>query len=188
MFCSKCGAQAQVGAVFCSSCGNVLMQDGSIQAVTPSDSVSLDKSEMRVPVGSMTLVSLDAMGDSPHVFSKDSSEAKNANAPFDPSQPPVAGDLVPLDCVWAFTPHPGPPPKNPANYGSVDKRMVALGPLRGRTMSEIMAAAGQPMTNMNNGISHTAVWGKTSLFGIWQIGLNFDSYGVCIQIYSQTNI
>jgi hypothetical protein len=127
--------------------------------------------------------------DSQHIeLDVDSELAKNAGEPFDPSNPPSVGDLVPADCVWSLLEHPGSFPDNPGSYSSIDKKFVAMGQLPGRTFSEIASQVGPPMADVNHGPYRNCVWGKTGMFSIWQIGLAFDTYGVCINIYSQTDM
>lgn len=186
MFCSKCGGSVEDTAAFCSACGNQLTAE-PVKSKS-GKTVSLMGFQMRVPYGSVKPEDVLQMGDEPFEFPASSEEAKRANTPFDASKTPEEGDLVPLDCAWAFFKHPGEFPKNPNNFGSIDKKFVAMGTLPGRTFSEIVSVVGNPMTNMANGDVRACVWGKTGLFSMWQIGLRFDKYGICMGIFSETNI
>lgn len=96
--------------------------------------------------------------------------------------------MIPADCVWAAVRHPGPAPAG-AQYGAIDKRFVGLQTLQGRTYKEIVDIVGAPMTNNKHPESghRIAIWGKTGLFNIWQVGLQFDRYDVCLGIFSEFN-
>lgn len=185
MFCSACGSSVVRGDSFCSSCGYKL--GGEPAASDKHATVKLLGSQMRVPYASITLEDVMQMGDEPFEFDASSPEAQRANAPFNAAAVPNDGDLVPLDCGWAYFRHPGPFKDSPGAYGSLDKKFVAMGELRGRRFEEIVAAAGLPMADVNTGEYRQCVWGKTGLFSVWQVGIRFDKYGVCMGVFSETN-
>jgi hypothetical protein len=185
MFCGKCGTKADEGNSFCSQCGSKLAATkGKTQA---KNTVLIPYSQMRVPYGTMTIEKIQEMGDGPYEVPKDSPEALAAKTPFDAAVIPSDGDLVPIDCVWAFFRHPGKFPGDPS-FGSIDERFVAMGNLQGRLHKEIARHVDAPITDLAIGDERTCVWGKTGFFSIWQIGVKFDKYGVCIGIFSQTNV
>ena len=188
MFCNQCGAKLEKAASFCSSCGHRVSLDEGQGGVSSGSAVTLLFQQIRVTYGEQTMESMLAFGDEPYVFPKDSEYVRTANAPFNPSVVPSPGDLVPLNSAWAVFKHPGNFPRDPNSVGSIDKKFVAMGPLPGRTFDEIVAVVGLPMTDMANAEGRVCVFGKTGLFSIWQIGLRFDTYGICMSIFSQTNI
>lgn len=146
------------------------------------DSITLSATERRVPIGSMSVMD---SGDGSISVSRTSEEARHASTPFDASQSPGLGSLVPADCVWAFD---APPTefRGKPNRGDVRQRMQALGQLRGRTMGEIESYVGAPMAY--DALSRTRVYGQQGLFGVWQITLRFDNYWVCVGISDEISV
>lgn len=185
MFCNQCGNQIDSASKFCSQCGNQVAGQ-----TDQDDYINFFLSDLRVPYGTATQETLPlSEQDSETIrIPKDSDLARMAKKTVDLSRIPEDGDLVPLDCAWAFIKHPGPMPENALYVSSVDKKFVAMGILAGRTYSEIEAVAGPPMTKVSQVGGTNAVWGKTGFLSIWQIALNFDPYGVCISVYSETNM
>lgn len=185
MFCSGCGKQANTGDAFCSGCGKAL---NSTKA-TPQrkNTVKLSASQMKVPYASLTDEQAEKLGGGPYEVSANSPEAKAAKDKFNPAKIPNEGDLVPIDCVWAFDPHPGDFPGDPT-FGAIDEKFVAMGFIRGRTFDEIVSIVGSPMTDLAVGNVRSCVWGKTGFFSMWQIGIRFDKYGISEGIFSQTNV
>lgn len=152
-------------------------QPGEEIARTPTDAVTLSPSERRVPFG---LSGRPMEASHPITVAPDSEEALRANKPFDPRVPPGPDELVPADCVWAFTPPPTSMKGSP--YGSVNAIFVGLGQLRGRTFAEIVKYAGPPIASA----SRIRIWGKTSLFtGTYQISLTFDAYDIVAKLNSE---
>lgn len=146
------------------------------------DLITLEASERRVRVGSM---SLTETGDGSITVSRDSEEAHLAGRAFDPSQAPQPDDFVPADCVWAFDAPPSEFRGKP-HRGDVRQRMQALGQLRGRTMNEIETYVGAPMAY--DSLSRTRVYGQHGMFGVWQITLRFDNYWVCVGISDEISV
>lgn len=185
MFCSQCGTKLPDTAKFCVNCGAPVK--GAYPTPVEHGVITLQPHERRVPVASLQ-DDPQAWG-APITVPKDSAEALNANTPFDPSRRLGEDTLVPADCVWAYDPHPGRFPDNPANHRSIDSKFVAMGTLRGRTFNEIQTTAGAPLADHIQADLRSTVWGKSSMWsGIWQIHLLFDSYGVCIRIGSENNL
>lgn len=184
MFCSQCGNKVGVEARFCSSCGSAV--DAS---AAKRETLSFALSELRVPYGTGNLEMLPPDQRSADVVSipADSDLVKTARTTFDKSRIPSDGDLVPMDCVWAFVKHPGEFPNGIVPYMSIDKKFVSMGTLRGRTFREIEEAAGPPMSKVAHMGCTNAVWGKTGFISFWQIALTFDPYGVCMGVYSENN-
>lgn len=185
MFCSQCGEKLKTVGKFCSECGAPV--NGN--AVT-DDYLVFQLSDLRVPYGTATQDTLPpSEQDSDMVrIPKDSELALTSKTPFDSSSVPQDGDMVPLNCAWAFIKHPGPISENVLYVSSIDKKFVEMGALAGRTFSEIEAVVGAPLTKVAHLGGTNAVWGKTGFLSIWQIALNFDLYGVCMGIYSETNM
>lgn len=185
MFCSQCGQKFEASSKFCSQCGHPIPG----QAANDELSTFL-LSDLRVPYGTATQETLplsEQESDTVRI-PKDSDLAKAAKTPVDLSGIPADGDLVPLNCAWAFIKHPGPISEDAIYASSIDKKFVGMGILAGRTYSEIEDIAGPPMTKVAHPGGTNAVWGKTGFLSVWQIALNFDPYGVCIGIYSETNM
>lgn len=188
VFCSNCGTKYQELAKFCASCGESKGGDeATLEDV--ANTVSLLPPQRRVKYGSVNIESIDPylLVEGPISVPADSEEARNSKIPFNPTEIPKLGDLIPLDCVWAFKSHPGDFRSDPT-WGSIDKKFVAMGTLQGRTFQEIVSVVGPPMTVFNNASGSNAVWGKTGFLSMWQIGLNFDPYRVCMGVFSETNL
>jgi hypothetical protein len=185
MFCSQCGSKLELSSKFCSNCGSRTENEDS-----SSELEAFNLSDLRVPYGSATQDTLPLSEQDKEIVQLpgDSELALKAKSPFDPNTIPSEGDMVPLNCAWAFVRHPGPIPATAESVFPIDKKFVGMGVLSGRTFSEIVSVVGPPMTKVSNGAGLNAVWGKTGFFSVWQIALNFDPYGVCISIYSETNI
>lgn len=187
MFCSNCGTKIEKAVKFCSNCGSAVAGTSDLKSKT-NKTVSLLPAQRRIAYASFDLESVDpaTISDDAVQFDANSEEAKNANAPFNSKKIPKEGDLVPLNCVWAFVKHPGKFPSDPG-WGAIDKKFIAMGTLRGRTFDEIVAVVGAPMTVLNTAAGSNAVWGKTGFLSMWQIGLNFDPYGVCMGVFSESS-
>lgn len=185
MFCNQCGNQIESASRFCSQCGSPVSSQ-----IDQGNYVNLLFTDLRVPYGTATQETLSLIEEDSETIRvpKDSDLARMAKKPVDLSRIPEEGDLVPLDCAWAFMKHPGPIPESALYASSIDKKFVGMGILAGRTYTEIVTVAGPPMTKVTQMGETNAVWGKTGFLSIWQIALNFDPYGVCISIYSETNM
>ena len=189
MFCTNCGTIFQVGANFCGNCGvavRAALPSIEVLAIDPN-MISLQPSERRVLVGAFHGRAYSELA-KPFPVHKDSVEAQASKVPFDATVAPDEEDLVPGDCVWAFDLPPEDFRGNPT-YGSIDKRFAALGILRGRTFAEIVSYVGGPKASVPTADGgRSAVWGRQGLFaGIWQIGLGFDKYDVCVGVTSEVN-
>lgn len=101
------------------------------------------------------------------------------SVPFDASHPPRPGEPVPLDCVWATHPYPGPPPTK--LRGTASQRLVKMGALRGRPFREIAAVLGPYSSSSPTGDGMTLLqWQKISAYGeSYHYAMIFDPYGVC---------
>jgi hypothetical protein len=141
--------------------------------------------EIRVPYASGPFEMIE-LGDGPFELAANSIEAKNANAAFDPSIPPMDGDLVPLDCVWSWARHPGDFSDDPNRYRHIDEKFVAMGTLQGRTYGEIFAIVGKPMLSESDGEFTVCAWGRSGFMSYWNLILQFDKYGVCVMIGHET--
>ena len=185
MFCSQCGQKFDDLGKFCSQCGHPIPGQSDTDEM-----VTFLLSDLRVPYGTATDETLPLSEQESETvrIPKDSDLARAAKTPVDLTGTPRDGDMVPLNCVWAFVKHPGPISEDAIYASSIDKKFVAMGNLAGRTYSEIEEIAGPPMTKVAHPGGTNAVWGKTGFFSVWQIALNFDPYGVCISIYSETNM
>lgn len=187
MFCTQCGKEIVSDGKYCSSCGALVLGIDE-----NSDLVTFKLSELRVPYATADFNILpESEQDSELIrIPRDSELAQNANKPFNPHKvPPDEGDYVPLDCAWAFVEHPGPIPSNAlSDFYNIKERFAAMGNLMGRKKWEIESVVGPPMVENRQLHGITAVWGKTGMFSIWQVGLQFDPYEVCLGIYSETNM
>lgn len=185
MYCSQCGIKVVADGRFCSNCGTPT-QGGS----ESNEELSFHLADLRVPYGTATEETLPPSEQNSEVVRvpKDSDLARNAKTAFAFSSIPEDGALVPLNCVWAFVRHPGPISERALSASSIDKKFVEMGDLRGRTFHEIEEVAGPPLTQVRHPGGMNAVWGKTGFFSIWQIALTFDPYGVCMGVYSETNM
>jgi hypothetical protein len=180
-----CGTKSTLKSKFCSECGATLGKSDDSEALA-----SFPIGELRIPYGTATADTLPLDQQNSEIVSipRTSELAKNAGSPFSPLEVPTQGDLVPLNCAWAFVLHPGSFPSDPGGFAAIDKKFVAMGTLVGRTFHEIEAVAGPPMTRVAFVGGFNAVWGKTGFLSIWQIALQFDPYGVCVGITAETNM
>ena len=185
MFCSQCGEKVEKDSKFCSDCGHPL----GGQSMS-SELAEFLLSDLRVPYGTATQDTLPLSEQESDTvrLPAESELALTAKSPVDLTRVPQDGDLVPLNCAWAFIKHPGPISESAFTAYSIDKKFVAMGVLAGRTFTEIESVVGPPMTKVAHLGGTNAVWGKTGFLSVWQIALNFDPYGVCIGIYSETNM
>lgn len=174
--------------MFCSRCGTHL---GTVQRQPDArpGMVKVPFDDVRVhPGGAHALTQEDLLDIASNGYwVKEGSEEHKASAtPFDPTIIPGSASWVPLDCAWAYSPHPGPPNGDPT--GSMKDRFVRLGTLRGRTLQEISSFVGKPPNQsltLNSGFGHT--WISSGLFGHYVIGLNFDPYQVCTQVSGESS-
>jgi hypothetical protein len=138
-----------------------------------------------VPVGSIKPEDNDEIMEAGGVWvGPESEEAKNAGKPFDPSQIPAEGELVPADCMWSIHTYPGKPN---VNSQSLKKAMVEMGQLVGRPYEEIIKFAGAPNSRQpaEDGLMG-AVWMDIGFLSAWSITLVFDSYGVCGAVLNES--
>ena len=185
MFCSQCGYRFETSGKFCPECGHAVAGQN-----TNDEIITFQLSDLRVVYGTATEETLPLSEQESETvrIPKDSELAKTAKSPFDHSRIPNDDDLVPLNCAWAFIKHPGPISEEAVYASSINKKFVGMGMLAGRTYSEIVAIAGPPMTKVAHTGGTNAVWGHTGFLSVWQIALNFDPYGVCIGVYSETHM
>jgi len=184
-FCTNCGAEVSSGNRFCGTCGTPF--GGGEPNAENAGKIFVKNSERRVPVGSINPEDNDEIIEAGGVWvGPESEEAKNAGKPFDPSQIPAEGDLVPADCMWSIHPYPGKP--NVHSKGS-KKAMGELGQLVGRTYEEIVKFAGGPNSRepAEDGLMG-AVWMEMGFLSAWSITLVFDSYGVCGAVLNESTI
>lgn len=186
-FCTQCGTEVGPAFAFCSNCGTALSitpsgdDAGSLVRVAPFD--------RWVPVESMMTLASNptalAEMDNDAWIENTSHEATLVGTRFEPTGAPRNGDLVPIDCVWAFYPHPGPAPALSARR--LADRLAQLGTLRGRLISEIVGAVGPPNARQGTSEGITATWSESRLFGTYMIVIGFDRYGVCMQVLSEAS-
>lgn len=143
-FCPQCGTRCAPEAKFCTECGT---------QITPAQEDQDHRNLVRVPAakrrvrpGELAAVAHDLEladeWDRDIWVEPDSLEAQLAAKPFIARTPPGPNDRVPVNCVWAVSPHPGRAPDHLS--GSLSDKFGALGVLQGRTRAEITALVGPP--------------------------------------------
>lgn len=184
-FCTNCGAERVAGNKFCGACGTPF-ESGEPNADN-AGKVFIKNSDRRVPVGSVKPENNDEIMDAGGVWAlPGGEEAENAGKPFDSSQVPAEGDLVPEDCMWSIHAYPGKPN---VHSKRAQKVMTEMGQLAGRPYDEIVRFADPPNSRQpaQDGLMG-AVWLEMGFLSAWSVTLVFDSYGVCGAVLNESAI
>jgi hypothetical protein len=172
--CGACDANLSIQMAFCPNCGAKQIE---------KEIVALFLYEVRVEYGSRNLEELPS--DFFYV-PVDSEIARTANLPFDASRIPAEGSLVPADCIWAITKHPGPFRPDMWNK-NLETKVSSIAEFTGRTLGELVSFFGKPLAVAEENGIKSVVWGTSGFSKIWQVNLVFDRYEVCIAITNITD-
>lgn len=148
-------------------------------ALSPAQSAASHEEYRWVEVGSLT----SRLNDAAFEERMQVALAVLPDVSFSADRPPASGSKVPSDCVWAYSPYPGPVPRAAMSASTLRKKFQALGNLRGRTMAEIVTVAGQFAASVEapDGTSKRT-WQRRGFLGLWQATLKFDKYDVCVGV------
>ncbi|MBU4189110.1 MAG: zinc ribbon domain-containing protein [Actinobacteria bacterium] len=177
-YCTACGAKIAESAKFCASCGTAV--GAKDEEPIPEGYVLVPPEKLRVKPGLLSMISeLDVLLLTTQnvPLHEDSREYAATKVPFRADRPHGPEDLVPLDCVWARTTHPGRMPSIDAF--TLRGKFSQMGQLAARTRIEIVSVVGAPTVTAGN----MATW--TNTFGSYSITLLFDDYNVCAGVGSE---
>lgn len=185
-YCAKCGSELGVAAKFCSTCGSPVDDSSSGPEEDHAGKVFVCAADRRCHPGRMEKVAdlppdefVHYVGD--EWLDQDAPEAAAAGSAFDPLKPPAPNDWVPVDCVWAYAPHPG---RARPTSGKLQQKLASIGALRGRTYSELRQHLGPPQ-QVINGENSIYMWQTTGFMSMYHIALLFDKYDICMGVQNE---